>query len=69
MDKKLKSEVISYLESRRHNATTDIKNAMYVLENINDIHDIAYKETKKHVEDKINELDLLLSMLDRLKKE
>lgn len=69
MKKEIKNQLLTYLELKRHNAVTDIKNSTFVLENITDKKDIAYNETKKHVEGKIKEIDLLLTFIEAIKAE
>ena len=69
MKKEIKNQLLTYLELKRHNAVTDIKNSTYVLENITDRKDIAYNETKKHIEDRIKEIDLLLTFIEAIKAE
>lgn len=69
MKKEIKNQLLTYLELKRHNAVTDIKNSTYVLENITDRKDIAYNETKKHIEDRIKEIDLLLTFIEAIKVE
>ncbi len=69
MKAEIKKQLLTYLELKRHNAVTDIKNSTYVLENITDKKDIAYNETKKHIEGKIKEIDLLLTFINEIKAE
>lgn len=69
MKTEIKNQLLTYLELKRYNAVTDIKNSTFVLENITDRKDIAYNETKKCVEGKIKEIDLLLSFIEEIKAE